>query len=101
MGPILICVDTSGSMQRGAEDVAKAVVLEAMRAAHAQHRRCHVFAFGGPDELIEMELAVDSGGIDASFDFWGKRFVAVPISAAPWNGSSPNSKTSIGSWPIF
>ncbi len=37
-GPMLICVDTSGSMQGGAEAVAKAVVLEAMRTAHAQHR---------------------------------------------------------------
>ena len=74
MGPILICVDTSGSMQGGAEDVAKAVVLEAMRTAHAQHRRCHVFAFGGSDELIEMELAVDSGGIDALIRFLGQAF---------------------------
>lgn len=74
MGPILICVDTSGSMQGGAEDVAKAVVLEAMRTAHAQHRRCHVFAFGGPDELVEMELAVDSGGIDALIRFLGQAF---------------------------
>ncbi len=74
MGPILICVDTSGSMQGGAEDVAKAVVLEAMRTAHAQHRRCHVFAFGGSGELIEMELAVDSGGIDALIRFLGQAF---------------------------
>ena len=74
MGPILVCVDTSGSMQGGAEDVAKAVVLEAMRTAHAQHRRCHVFAFGGSDELIEMELAVDSGGIDALIRFLGQAF---------------------------
>ena len=31
MGPIMLCVDTSGSMQGAAEAVAKAVVLEAMR----------------------------------------------------------------------
>jgi uncharacterized protein with von Willebrand factor type A (vWA) domain len=73
-GPILVCVDTSASMQGGAEAVAKAVVLEAMRAAHAQHRPCHVFAFGGPDELIEMELAVDSGGIERVVRFLGQAF---------------------------
>ena len=100
MGPILVCVDTSGSMQGGAEAVAKAVVLEAMRTAHAQHRRCHVFAFGGSDELIEMELAVDSEGIDASFAFWVRRFTAAPISAARWKRQSPNSKINAGSWPI-
>jgi uncharacterized protein with von Willebrand factor type A (vWA) domain len=74
MGPILVCVDTSGSMRGGAEEVAKAVVLEAMRVAHAQHRACHVFAFGGTDELIEMELAVDNQGIDALVRFLGQGF---------------------------
>ena len=74
MGPILICVDTSGSMQGGAENVAKAVVLEALRTAHAQRRRCHVFAFGGADELIEMELAVNGAGIDALVRFLGHGF---------------------------
>ena len=74
MGPILVCVDTSGSMQGGAEAVAKAVVLEAIRTAHAQHRSCHLFAFGGPDELIEMELAVNSAGIDRLTRFLGQAF---------------------------
>lgn len=74
MGPILLCVDTSASMQGGAEAVAKAVVLEAMRAAHDQHRPCHVFAFGGPGELLELELAVDSGGIGRLTSFLGQAF---------------------------
>jgi uncharacterized protein with von Willebrand factor type A (vWA) domain len=74
MGPMLVCVDTSASMQGGAEAVAKAVVLEAMRTAHAQQRACHVFAFGGPDELVEMELAVDSDGIDRLTRFLGQAF---------------------------
>lgn len=74
MGPMLVCVDTSASMQGGAEAVAKAVVLEAMRTAHAQQRACHVFAFGGPEELVEMELAVDSDGIDRLTRFLGQAF---------------------------
>ena len=74
MGPMLVCVDTSGSMRGGAEAVAKAVVLEATRTAHAQHRSCHVFAFGGPDELVEMELAVDSAGIDRLTRFFDQSF---------------------------
>lgn len=74
MGPIMVCVDTSGSMQGGAEAVAKAVVLEAMRTAHAQHRSCHVFAFGGPEELVEMELNLDSGGIARATRFLGQSF---------------------------
>ena len=74
LGPMLVCVDTSGSMQGGAEAVAKAVVLEAMRAAHAQQRACHVFAFGGPEELVEMELGVDRAGIETVTQFLGQAF---------------------------
>ncbi|WP_342620463.1 VWA domain-containing protein [Rhodoferax sp. GW822-FHT02A01] len=73
-GPVLVCVDTSGSMQGGAEAVAKAVVLEAMRAAHAHGRRCHVFVFGGNDETIEMELPLDSAGLEHLTDFLGQSF---------------------------
>ena len=35
-GPILLCVDTSGSMRGAREVVAKALALECMRAAKAQ-----------------------------------------------------------------
>jgi len=73
-GPMLICVDTSGSMQGGAEAVAKAVVLEAMRTAHAQHRHCHVFAYGGPDEIVEHELNLDAAGIEHVVQFLGQGF---------------------------
>ncbi|MCF8179506.1 MAG: VWA domain-containing protein, partial [Sulfuritalea sp.] len=74
LGPILVCVDTSGSMQGGAESVAKAVVLEAMRTAHAQARPCLVFAFGGPEELLELELGVDHAGITELTHFLGQGF---------------------------
>ena len=71
---MLICVDTSGSMQGGAEAVAKAVVLEAVRCAHAQRRACRVYAFGGPDEVVEMELGVDAEGVGRLARFLGQGF---------------------------
>lgn len=74
MGPMLICVDTSGSMQGGAEAVAKAVVLEAVRAAHAHQRACHVFAFSGPDEVVESVLSHDAAGLEALTRFLGQSF---------------------------
>ena len=55
-GPILICLDTSGSMRGGPETLAKAVVLQAVRTAHAERRGCRLIAFGGPDEIVEREL---------------------------------------------
>jgi len=74
MGPMLVCVDTSGSMQGGAEAVAKAVVLEAVRTAHAQRRSCHLFAFSGPEEVVETELALDCDGIARLAGFMGQTF---------------------------
>jgi uncharacterized protein with von Willebrand factor type A (vWA) domain len=74
MGPMLVCVDTSGSMQGGAEAVAKAVVLEAVRTAHAQGRACHVFAFSGPEEIVDMALAVDADGVERLTRFIGQGF---------------------------
>jgi uncharacterized protein with von Willebrand factor type A (vWA) domain len=74
MGPMLVCVDTSGSMQGGAEAVAKAVVLEAVRTAHGQQRACHLFAFSGPDEVVEQELAIDCDGIAQLTGFMGQTF---------------------------
>lgn len=50
-GPILLCVDTSGSMRGARETVAKALSLECMRAAREQERGCYVFAFSGPREV--------------------------------------------------
>jgi uncharacterized protein with von Willebrand factor type A (vWA) domain len=74
LGPMLVCVDTSGSMEGGAELVAKAVVLEAARTAHAQRRPCHVFAFSGPGEVVELSLSPDAAGIERLARFMGQRF---------------------------
>ena len=74
MGPIIVCVDTSGSMQGGAEAVAKATVLEAVRTAHAQQRACHLFAFSGPDELVERKIELDAQGIGDLAEFLGQTF---------------------------
>jgi len=73
-GPLLVCVDTSGSMQGGAEALAKAVVLEAMRSALRQGRACHVFAFGGEQELLELELELNHAGLERLCSFLGQAF---------------------------
>jgi uncharacterized protein with von Willebrand factor type A (vWA) domain len=84
-GPILICLDTSGSMRGGPETVAKAVVLQAVRTAHAERRACRLIAFGGPGEIVERELAGPhhpgdpsggggQGGLAALLDLMGQSF---------------------------
>lgn len=74
MGPMILCVDTSASMQGAAEDVAKATVLEAMRTAAAQKRRCLVYAFSGPGEVVERELGLDEAGISGAVAFLTQSF---------------------------
>jgi uncharacterized protein with von Willebrand factor type A (vWA) domain len=51
MGPIILCLDTSGSMRGARELVAKALALECMRGAHRQQRPCYLYAFSGPGML--------------------------------------------------
>lgn len=54
-GPILLCLDTSASMEGVVEKVSKAVVLETLRVANAQRRSCTIFLFGGEGEVIEFD----------------------------------------------
>jgi uncharacterized protein with von Willebrand factor type A (vWA) domain len=73
-GPMLIALDTSGSMQGAPEQIAKAVVLQALRVAQRERRGCRVIAFGGPDELIERDLGFTPEGLAALFELIGQGF---------------------------
>lgn len=57
MGPIILCLDTSGSMRGAREVVAKALALECMRGAHRQQRPCYLYAFSGPGEDKQLQGA--------------------------------------------
>lgn len=86
-GPILLCLDTSGSMRGAPEKIAKAVVIAALQAAHRTQRACRLIAFGGPGEVIEQDLQAGEQGLVAlmalmeqSFD--GGTDVQTPIERA-------------------
>jgi uncharacterized protein with von Willebrand factor type A (vWA) domain len=86
-GPIILCLDTSGSMRGAPENIAKAVALEAFRTAHREKRGCKLIAFGGPDEIIERDLSLDRDGLMALLDLMGQAFdggtdVQTPIERA-------------------
>ncbi|CAJ1382272.1 unnamed protein product [Effrenium voratum] len=71
-GPLILCLDTSGSMARkgGApETVAKALVFECLRQAQQQKRRCCLFAFSTGEELKQMELDLTGDGLEGLLDF--------------------------------
>lgn len=73
-GPFIVCLDTSGSMRGAPEAVAKAVVLQALRTAHATQRACRLIAFGGEDEIVEHELSLTPQGLDALLTVMGQAF---------------------------
>ena len=73
-GPMIICLDTSGSMQGAPEQVAKACVLQALRTAHPAGRTCQLVAFGGPGEVLERELAMTPHGLDELLAVMGQSF---------------------------
>ncbi len=94
-GPIILCLDTSGSMRGAPEYIAKAVVIAALRAARASGRGCKLIAFGGPGELIERDLGgrparrsrPPGGHLQAVLDLMGQSFdggtdVQAPIERA-------------------
>ena len=86
-GPIILCLDTSGSMKGAPENIAKAVALEALRVAERERRGCVLIAFGGPGELVERELDANRDGLRALLDLMGQGFdggtdVQTPIERA-------------------
>lgn len=87
-GPLILCLDTSGSMAGARETVAKAVALEAARSARRSRRRCLLYAFGGPGDLrqLELELGRSSGASDLlaflRCSFGGGTDADAPLEAA-------------------
>lgn len=86
-GPIIVCLDTSGSMAGLPEQIAKALTLEALRTALAEGRRCLVYSFSGPGQMAEQELDLSVEGL-ATFlafliqSFHGGTDVDAPLRAA-------------------
>jgi len=73
-GPIIAIIDTSGSMHGLPEKVAKAIVLEAVRTAHAEKRPCLLYAYSGPGQVLEQELNISPEGIGRLLPFLGLSF---------------------------
>jgi len=86
-GPILISLDTSGSMHGVPETVAKALALEAVRVAFAEKRRCYLYLFSGPGQVVEHDLRLTEDGLATLLEFLVQSFgggteVAEPLKRA-------------------
>lgn len=73
-GPIIVCVDTSGSMQGTPEMIAKATTLMAMKTALRQKRDCYAITFSSSNQTEEYELSNSKAGIENALDFLMKSF---------------------------
>ena len=73
-GPIILCLDTSGSMMGARETVAKAMALECMRQAKNQQRACYLYSFSGPGDCQELELKVTGSGVSKLLEFLAGSF---------------------------
>lgn len=61
-------------MSGGPEAVAKALVLEACRTAHAENRRCLLYSFSGSNDCAELELSLTPDGLTSLLDFLAMSF---------------------------
>ena len=68
-GPMVICLDTSGSMAGLPENIAKASVLECLKVAYKEKRRCYVYLFGSKGEVSELDLTLDASDFNVLLNF--------------------------------
>ena len=61
-------------MHGARETVAKALTLECMRGAHRQQRKCFVYAFSRPGDVMQLELGVDQPSIQRLLSFLSMSF---------------------------
>lgn len=86
-GPVIVCLDTSGSMQGAPEQVAKALILAIARTAHAEGRACKAVLFSGPGDVESLEIDLGPTGIASllsllSMSFHGGTDVDAPVRIA-------------------
>ncbi len=84
-GPIIACLDTSGSMHGAPETVAKALVLEALRVGHRENRPCYLITFSGPDQIETLELSLERDNLTELMKFLGRSFHGGTDLVAPIN----------------
>ena len=54
MGPIIVCIDTSGSMAGLAEKIAKCMLLQMLEMAKSKNRKCYLISFSVRAQAIDL-----------------------------------------------
>jgi uncharacterized protein with von Willebrand factor type A (vWA) domain len=72
-GPIIICVDTSGSMHGTPEQVAKTICFALTKIALKEKRKCYLISFSTKIQTTELTNLQNS--LDKLIDFLGMSFI--------------------------
>lgn len=72
-GPVLVVLDTSGSMC-SCENIAKATVAQIVGVCFVEQRPCYLYNFSGPGDLAEQELSFDGDGLARMLMFLSASF---------------------------
>jgi uncharacterized protein with von Willebrand factor type A (vWA) domain len=86
-GPIIVNIDTSGSMNGVPEEVAKALTLAMVKTALKEDRECYLITFSSANQTIEYELTKGDGALNNLMDFLLKSFGGGTDFETPLNRS--------------
>ncbi len=73
-GPIIVCIDTSSSMNGLPEEIAKSITLYILKSAYKIKREVYLISFGSVEEIIEFNLTNEKNGLLNVLNFLKKKF---------------------------
>lgn len=73
-GPIIICVDTSGSMSGEPERIAKTVAFALSKLAIEEHRKCYLISFSTGIETLDLADIQSGNALKNLVQFLGMSF---------------------------
>lgn len=73
-GPIIVCIDTSSSMNGLPEEIAKSIALYILKSAYKTKREVYLISFGSVNEMMEFNLTSEKDGLMSALEFLRKKF---------------------------
>lgn len=73
-GPIIVCVDTSGSMRGSPENIAKTITFALAKMANEEERKCYLISFSTNIETLDMSNFSSGDSIAKLVEFLRKSF---------------------------
>ncbi len=73
-GPIIICVDTSGSMHGTPEQVAKTLCFALLKIAIQENRKCYLISFSTGIQTLNLNLTELKNSLELLLDFLSMSF---------------------------